>query len=168
MKDNTSVFARFDKAELKALTDNIKGFYEGTLDGESGGVDGKLKVGAIVCFVHKTINEALREYKRLVDEGYTLLENLTNAPSQYCHTYQLYMMKPAKEQAADLKPLFAKAEEEYRAGIAAYNNEVVERQVQLMVAQSEKRRGEKRAQEELEEEARIREEVRALLGAPVA
>lgn len=166
MKDNTSVFARFDKAELKVLTDNIKGFYEATTDGESGGEDGKLKVGAIVGSAYQDLNQMLKDYKRLADAGYTLVEELTTVTTGYIPMYWLNMKKPAKEQAADLKPLFAKAEEKYRAGIEAYNESVVERQVQLVMAGAERKRGEKIAQEKLDEIARIREEVRASMEAP--
>ncbi|WP_044871924.1 hypothetical protein [Pseudomonas sp. LFM046] len=167
MKTNDSIFHTFDANELKALQENEKGFFAMRVHLKDRHPEtNEILRGAIQEFTFQNLPHAFSEYARLLKEGYkecALQPSYVAGPTGIFIT--LFMERPKKDQAIDIKVLDEEVEARYRANIDKQNREIEDRQVNLMLEQARKKREQEAAQALADEEAAIRAEVRTLLGA---
>ncbi|CAI8959153.1 hypothetical protein [Pseudomonas sp. IT-P218] len=136
--------------------------FQGQAD-ESGNLPRRWMRGAIVEFVASHgVDELLDLVLAKMGEGWTRSSTPT-----YCVSstfFNVWLMKPVDQQEEDLKALYAEAEAKLRARVAHENEEIVEREVQLQLANAARKKAEQEAKEAEETAATIRKEVEAALG----
>lgn len=149
------------KAEAEALYMNrVQGFdhdFQGVPD-SSGNLPRRMFLGAIVEFVASTgPDELLDIVLSKLSEGWT--RSTTSTTSIGAALFNVYLMKPTAQQKEDLKVLHAEAETKLREKVAIANDLIIEREVQLHLANAARLKAEQLAAEARAEETKIREEV---------
>ncbi|MDD2098827.1 hypothetical protein [Pseudomonas putida] len=154
-----------DEAQQQYLN-RVEGFdvdYQGRPDA-SGNLPRRWFKGAVVEFVASTgPDELLDIVLKKIGEGWT--RSTTATTSIGAAYFNVYLMKPTAQQQEDLKGLYAEAEAKLRAKVEVENEAIIERQVELRIANAARLKAEQLAKEAQEEAAAIREEVERALGA---
>lgn len=168
----TTVLRKFNKTELAALKEAAKAKYMNTQHGYdayaftdpktqraiAGHVDGAY---IPVLVVYPT--EILKVYREKLAEGFTLHE-LEIIPF-HGQSMNIYFYRPQAQLDADLEKIYQKVTEDYNATIEAENDAVIEREVQLQVANAARLKAVQLAEEAEAETNRVRKEVEQALGA---
>ena len=159
--------------DIQAAKDEAKRMYMLRIDGfdvdfqghpdASGNLPRRHFKGAIVEFVASHgVDELLDLVLTKLVEGWTRSSTPT-----YCVSstfFNVWLMKPAEQQAEDLKVLYAEAEAKLRARIEQENEAIIEHEVQLQMANAARKKAEQEAKELDEAAATVRKEVEAALG----
>lgn len=171
---SNTVLKTVTKADIQAVKDDAQQKYLTRVEGHdvdfqgqpdaSGNLPRRWFKGAIVEFVASTgPDELLDIVLKKIGEGWT--RSTTATTSIGAAYFNVYLMKPTAQQQEDLKVLYAEAEAKLRAMVEVANEAVIERQVELYIANAARLKAEQLAKEALEEAAAIREEVEQALGA---
>ncbi|ANJ57438.1 hypothetical protein PMA3_20655 [Pseudomonas silesiensis] len=167
----TTVLRKASKAELEALKEAAREKFYSTQHGHdafaftdpktgraiAGHVDGAY---VPVLVVYPT--EILKVYKEKLAEGFTLHE-LEIVPFQGQSMY-IYFYRPQAELDANLEKIYQRVAQDYNAEIEAENNAIVEREVQLLLANAARLKEEQAAKDAEAEADRVRKEVEQALG----
>jgi len=165
----TTILRKPSKAELAALKEEAKFRFMNTAHGynEYAYTDPKSGRGVSAwvegAYIHETVvsvTDILRVYHQKLDEGYKIHE-LGIQP--FFQAVQIYFYRPQEELDAELEKIYQRVTDEYNESIKVENDEIVERQVQLLLAAKEKREVQQKAVEQQQEAERIRVEVEAEL-----
>lgn len=162
----TTVLRKFNKAELAALKEAAKQAFMNTQHGHDAyaftdpktqrAIAGHVE-GAYIPVLVVYPTEILRTYKEKLAEGYTLHE-LEIIPF-HGQSMNIYFWRPQAELDASLEKIYQRVTDEYNAAIETENNEIIERQVQLHLANTARLKAEQLAAEAQAEEERVRQEV---------
>jgi hypothetical protein len=168
----TTVLRKFNKAELATLKEAAKAKFYNTQNGYDAyaftdpktqrPIAGHVE-GAYIPVLVVYPTEILKVYKEKLAEGYTLHE-LEIMPF-HGQSMNIYFYRPQTELDASLEKIYQKVTDDYNATIEAENNEIIEREVQLHMANAARLKAEQLATEEQEAAATIRKEVEQALGA---
>ncbi|MDD1984848.1 hypothetical protein [Pseudomonas asiatica] len=160
-----TVLRKPNKAELATLQEAAKSRFMNTphgydafagTDPKTGRAIGAWVEGAYISETVVAVTEILNVYNQKLEEGYTLHE-LGVQP--YFTSVQIYFYRPQADLDAALATIYKKVSDDYTASIQAENDEIIERQVQLLMAAEEKKKAERKALEQQQEVERIRKEV---------
>ncbi|WP_095148043.1 hypothetical protein [Pseudomonas sp. Irchel s3a18] len=123
-------------------------------------------LGALVEFVaHPTPDDLLSLVFEKVAEGWTRsTASTTSSNGGGVSVFRVYLKKPIAQQQLDLEILYAEAEAKLRAKVDQENELIVEREVQLQVANAARLKAEQLAKEEQDAAEVIRKEVEQALG----
>ena len=167
----TTVLRKFNKTELATLKEAAKMKFMGTQHGHdafaftdpktgraiAGHVDGAY---IPVLVVYPT--EILKVYKEKLAEGYTLHE-LEIIPFHGQSMY-IYFYRPQAELDLSIEKIYQRVTDDYNATIEAENNDIIEREVQLHMANAARSKAAQLAEEVEAEAERLRKEVETALG----
>ena len=162
----TTVLRKFNKAELAALKETARERFYNTQHGydqyaftdpKTGRAIGGFVEGAYIPVLVVQATEILRTYKAQLAQGYTLHE-LEIIPF-HGQSMNIYFYRPQAELDLSLEKIYQRVTDEYNAVIETENNDIIERQVQLHLANTARLKAEELAAEAQAEEAKIREEV---------
>lgn len=167
----TTVLRKFNKTELATLKEAAKTKFMNTQHGHdayaftdpktgraiAGHVD-----GAYIPFLVVYPTEILKVYHEKLSEGYTLHE-LEIMPF-VGQSMNIYFFRPQAELDASLEKIYQKVTDDYSATIEAENNDIIEREVQLQVANAARLKAAQLAEEAEAEADRVRKEVEEALG----
>jgi len=167
----TTVLRKFNKGELAALQEAAKAkFYNSQhgydayafTDPRTGRAIAGHVEGAYIPVLVVQATEILRVYHEKLAEGYQLHE-LQIIPFVGQSMY-IYFYRPQAELDASLEKIYQKVAQDYQDGIDTYNNDVIEREVQLHVANAARLKAAQLAEEAEAEAERVRKEVEEALG----
>jgi hypothetical protein len=158
---------------IQAVKDEAKHLYMQRIDGfdvdfqgkpdASGNLPRRHFKGAIVEFVASTgPDELLNLVLEKLAEGWS--RSTTSTTCVGSTFFSVWLMKPVEQQTQDLEALYAEAEAKLRAQVEQENEEIVEREVQLQLANAARKKAEQQAKDAEEAAAAIRKEVEAALG----
>lgn len=162
----TTVLRKFSKTELAALKEAAREKYMNTQHGYDAFASTCPKTGRAIAghvdgayipvlVVYPT--EILRVYKEKLAEGYSLHE-LEIVPF-HGQSMNLYFYRPQSEMESDLQKIYQRVTDEYNADIEKENNEIIEREVQLHMANAARLREEQATKDAEAEAERVRKEV---------
>jgi hypothetical protein len=166
-----TVLRKENKAELAALKDAAKAKFYNTQDGydafaftdpKTGRAIAGMVKGAYTYFTVVYLTEILKTYLEKIELGYTIHE--LEVQPLTGHSVDIYFYRPQAEIDADLEVIYEQVAQEYAASIEAENEEIIEREVQLQLANAARKKAEQQAKEEEEAAATVRKEVEAALG----
>jgi hypothetical protein len=167
----TTVLRKFNKTELATLKEAAKTKYMNTQHGydmyastcpKTGKAIAAHVDGAYVPVLVVYPTEILKVYKKKLAEGFTLHElEILPFHGQSMH---IYFYRPQSQLDADLKKIYQKVTDDYNTTIVAENNDIIEREVQLHVANAARLKAAQLAEEAEAEAERVRKEVEAALG----
>ena len=162
--------------DIQAVREEAKHLYMSRVEGndfdylaepnEMGMLPRRWFSGAIVEFVaHPTPDVLLNLVFEKVAEGWTRSAVSTTGGAEHgVSVFRVYLKKPAEKLQEDLEGLYAEAEAKLRAKVEQENETIIEREVQLQVAQAARLKAEQQAKEEQQEAEAIRKEVEKALG----
>lgn len=168
----STVLRKFNKAELAVLKEIAKAkFYNSQhgydayafTDPRTGRAIAGHVEGAYIPVLVVQATEILRVYHEKLAEGYQLHE-LQIIPFVGQSMY-IYFYRPQAELDASLEKIYQKVTDDYNATIEAENNEIIEREVQLHMANAARLKAETLAAEAQAEAERVRKDVEDALGA---
>lgn len=159
--------------DIKAMKEEVECLYRNRVEGndidfqgepsKTGSLPRRWFLGAIVEFVASNgADELLELVLAKIGEGWTRSTTITTCTGNLL--FRVYLTKPASQQEGDLKVLYAEAEEKLRAKVDQENELIVEREVQLQVANAARLKTEQLAREEQDAVEVIRKEVEQALG----
>jgi hypothetical protein len=172
MATQTSVLRKPVPAELEALKQQAKDKFYMTQHGydahaftdpKSGRAIGANVEGAYVAELVVYPVEIINTYLRMIEAGYALHEFNILPYSQ--QSVYIYFYRPKAQLDAALKGIYAKVEADYAAEIDTYNEQVIEREVQLHLATKARQQAVEQAKADQEAAAQVRKEVETALGA---
>jgi hypothetical protein len=167
----STVLRKEDKAELAAIKETAKAKYYNTQDGydayaftdpKTGRPIAGMVRGAYTYFTVVYLTEILKTYREKIALGFTLHE--LEAQPLTGHSVNIYFYRPQAEIDADLEIIYEQVAKDYAAEIEAENELIIEREVQLQVANAARLKAAQLAEEEKAEADRVRKEVEAALG----
>jgi len=160
MKTNASVVQKFSREELKSRQETQKFQYENRYDGHDA-FEGRYCTGALVAFTEVNLQRGLERFHELLTQGYTT----TVISAQGVGTGITFTLnKPANIQEMELKAELKVVEESYKAEIDAYNEALIQSEIDKHLATAERKRIAEAAQAEVAHRGAIAAEVRASLG----
>lgn len=170
MTQTQSVLRKHDAKELQQLKDSAKEAYLNTEHGYSayastdpatGRAIGGFVIGAYQAELVVYATDILKTYLQKINEGYTL--HPFEVQPYAGQSMSIYFYKPQPQQDVDLEGIFSKIEADYAKSIEDYNEALIEREVQMLLAGEERKRSQDRLKQASEDAARIRGEVEAAL-----
>lgn len=162
--------------DIQAVREEAEHLYMGRIEGndfdfqgdpnEMGELPRRWFLGAIVEHVaHPTPDDLLNLVFEKVAEGWTRsTASTTSSNGGGVSVFRVYLKKPAEKLQEDLETLYAEAEAKLRAKVEVENEAIIEREVQLQVAQAARLKAEQQAKEEQQAAEAIRKEVEKALG----
>ena len=165
-----SILRKPSKQELNALKEAAVASYKSRQHGydahaetdpKTGRAIGKMLVGAYISELVLAPAQIIPVYLAKIEEGYTPHELGTMPYAGASH--HIYLYKPQAEQDADIKVIHAAVEAEYRREIDESNRLIVDRQVELELAATQRRAAEVQASELKAQRAEMEERIRAEL-----
>lgn len=170
---NNAVLKKVTAKDIQAVKEEVESLYTNRVEGydvdfqgvsdASGNLPRRFFRGARVEFVASTgPDELLDIVLAKIGEGWT--RSTTATTSIGAAYFNVYLMKPTAQQQEDLRVLYAEAEAKLRAKVEVVNEAIIERQVELHIANAARLKAEQLAKEAQEEAATIREEVEQALG----
>jgi len=156
----TSVTMKFEKAELQSRQDTQKFQYENRYDGHDA-FEGRYCTGALAQFTEVSLQAGLERFHELLTQGYTT----TDLYAQGTGTGITFTLrKPSNVVELELKEELKIVESQYKAEIEAYNEALIESEVQKHLATAERKRLEEAVQATATYRQELALEVRAALG----
>lgn len=168
----TTVLRKVNKVELAALKEAAQASFYNTQHGYDGFAFTDPKTGRAIAghvegayipvlVVYPT--DILKVYREKLGEGYR--PHPLDIIPYMGQSVNLYFYRPQAELDASLEAIYQKVTDEYHAEIAAENEAIIEREVQLQVANAARLKAEQLAAETQAETERVRQEVETALGA---
>ena len=163
-----SVLQKFSKSELDSRKSLTQVYYSSRTDGHDQ-FEKRYVTGALQRFLSDSVQQGLDMYHEKLNEGYTVSEVFSGVLSGNGAApmleYTLY--KPASMQAVELASEYIIVEQQYRAEIEAFNNAIIEKEVEAQIRIEKNRKQKLEDEQDAEDRIRIAAEVRKALGANV-
>ncbi|MEQ7917644.1 hypothetical protein ABQX22_00495 [Xanthomonas sp. WHRI 1810A] len=133
-------------------------------DEKTGRTIGKLVDGGIEAVLCVTAFDIAPTLLAKVSEGYTM-NPLLGTKGLGLSSFELYMNRPEKDIQEALVEIFAKVEQDYQSEIDAYNDEIIQKEIDAQVRLEIQKEQRKETEAANKRRDRIAAEVKTALGA---